>query len=250
MIRSALGSVLVAAQSGQSVESASAETALQGFTENLPPLNFAAAGGPAGFSVDLLRMMASVAGLSLDIQVQPWIRAMRSASEAKNSVLFSLARLPEREPLYQWVGPISERRIMVYRLSRRADIRFAGFDQLQGLRIGVVRESAAAKRLLALGLKPEVEIEWALDDAGNLRKLLAGRMDLLVMLDWAAAWNLNQHKLPFASLTEVAELDTELSYWYGLHPDSDSAIKLRLQAALDRLKRDGRYASLRAKYFD
>ena len=137
---------------------------LQGFTENLPPLNYA--GGPAGadgFSVELLRLMAGEAGLSLDIQVQPWIRAMRSASEANNTVLFSLARLPEREALFQWVGPISERRIVIYRLKRRSDIRFSSLEQLNGLhglRIGAVRESATAKRLLALGLLPEVNIRY------------------------------------------------------------------------------------------
>ncbi|MCV2357534.1 transporter substrate-binding domain-containing protein [Paucibacter sp. TC2R-5] len=223
---------------------------LQAFTENLPPLNFSGASGPAGFSVDLLRMMAGEAGLGLDVQVQPWIRAMRSAAESKHSVLFSLARLPEREALFQWVGPISERRIVIYRLARRTDIHFTGLQQLQGLKIGVVRESAAAKRLLAMGLTPEAEIEWAQDDASNLRKLLAGRMDLLVMLDWAAAWNLKQHQLPFASLTELAAMDTDLSYWYGLHPEIEPTIKHGLQSALDRIKLDGRYAALRRRYFD
>ncbi len=230
--------------------------ALLGYTENLPPLNYAGPAGAAGFSVELLRLMVGEAGLSLDIQVQPWVRALRSAGEANNTVLFSLARLPEREPLYQWVGPISERRIVIYRLKRRSDIRFPGLEQLQGLqglhglRVGAVRESAAAKRLLALGLQPEVDIEWAFDDASNLRKLLAGRMDLLVMLDWAAAWHLREHKLPFASLTEVAALDTSVSYWFGLHPQGDPAVRQRLQAALDKLKRDGRYAKLRTRYFD
>ncbi|MCV2370087.1 substrate-binding periplasmic protein [Roseateles oligotrophus] len=226
---------------------------LQGFTENLPPLNFTATGSSgeaAGFGVELLRLMAREAGLSLDIQVQPWIRAMRSAGEANNTVLFSLARLPEREPQFQWVGPISERRIVIYRLSKRSDIRFTGLEQLQGLRLGVVRESASAKHLLALGLKPEVDLEWGSDDASNLRKLLAGRMDLLVMLDWAAAWHLRQHKLPFSSLTEVAVLDASLSYWYGLHLQIEPSVKRRLQTALDHIKRDGRYAALRLRYFD
>ncbi len=223
---------------------------LQAFTENLPPLNYATPAGAAGFSVDLLRLMASEAGLSLDIQVQPWVRAKRSAGEASNTVLFSLARLPERESQFQWLGPISERRIVIYRLSKRSDIDYAGLQRLQGLRLGVVRESTAAKRLLNAGLKPEADIEWALDDVSNLRKLLAGRMDLLVMLDWAAAWNLRQHQLPFATLTELATLDSRLSYWYGLHPKIDPSTKQRLQAALDRLKRDGRYAALRAQYFN
>ncbi|MEJ6005690.1 transporter substrate-binding domain-containing protein [Paucibacter sp. AS339] len=223
---------------------------LHGFTENLPPLNYSGETGPAGFSVELLRMMASEAKLKLDIEVQPWVRAVRSAGESRDSLLFSLARLPEREAQYQWVGPISERRIVIYRLSKRTDLSFAGFGELGGSRLGAVRESAAGKQLLALGLKSDEDIEWAQDDASNLRKLLASRMEYLVMLDWAAAWNLRQLKLPFSALTQVHELDTRLSYWYGLHQNFDPATRQRLQAALDALKRDGRYAKLRQRYFE
>ncbi|MFY7865966.1 substrate-binding periplasmic protein [Roseateles sp.] len=223
---------------------------VKGFTESLPPLNYASDTGAAGFSVELLRMMANEAKVKLDIEVQPWTRAMRSAAETRDSVLFSLARLPEREPLYQWLGPISERRIVIYRLSKRKDLVFEGLMPLRGGRLGVVRDSASGKQLLAQGLKSEEEIEWAQDDASNVRKLLASRMEFLVILDWAAAWQMRQLKLPFSALTQVHELDTRLSYWYGLHPSLDPALRQRLQAALDGLRRDGRYAKLRRHYFD
>lgn len=239
-----------AAAAGASSASSATAPVLRGLTENLPPLNYSGEAGPAGFSVDLLRLMAREARVKLDVEVQPWVRAVRVAAEMRDSVLFSLARLPEREAQYQWVGPISERRIVIYRLSQRRDLVFTGLKQLQGSRLGVVRESASSKQLLALGLKPEEEIEWAQDDASNLRKLLASRMDYLVILDWAAAWHLRQHKLPYSSLTQVYELDTRLAYWYGLHPNGDPLIRQRLQAALDTLKRDGRYAKLRRQYFE
>jgi polar amino acid transport system substrate-binding protein len=246
-----LGALLPAFPAAVAAGSSSAATpVLRGLTESLPPLNYLGDAGPAGFSVELLRLMAREAQLRVDVEVQPWVRAVRAATEMRESVLFSLARLPERETQYQWVGPISERRIVIYRLSKRSDLVFSGLNQLQGSRLGVVRESAAGKQLLALGLKPEEDIEWAQDDASNLRKLLASRMEYLVMLDWAAAWQLRQHKLPYSSLTQVHELDTRLAYWYGLHPNCDPLIRQRLQAALDTLKRDGRYAKLRRHYFE
>jgi polar amino acid transport system substrate-binding protein len=117
------------------------------------------------------------------------------------------------------------------------------------LRLGVSRDSASSKQLLAEGLRPETELELGLDDATNLRKLLAGRMDLIVLLDWAAAWHLRELKLPYATLTPVLSLDAEKSYWYGLPPDTDPALVKRLQDALDRIKRDGRYERLRLRYF-
>ncbi len=229
---------------------AEAPQELVGFTENLPPLNYADGGVPRGFSTELLKAMTADAGLRLRIEVLPWQRSVQEASRHPDSVLFSLTRTPERETQFRWVGPISPRRILVYRLSHRTDVRPASLKQLNGWRLGVTRDSAAARTLLAEGLRPEVELELGLDDATNLRKLLAGRMELIALLDWAAAWHLRELKLPYTTLTPVLPLDVDKSYWYGLPVDSDPAIARRLQTALDRIRRDGRYERLRQQYFE
>ncbi|MET0519505.1 MAG: transporter substrate-binding domain-containing protein [Burkholderiaceae bacterium] len=228
---------------------AGAAPALHGLTENLAPLNYEEGGQARGFSSELLRLMAADAGLPLAIEVLPWQRAVQRAAQQAGSVLFSLTRMPERETQYQWVGPISARRIMVYRLSRRDDVRPASLQQLGGLRVGVVRDSAAARQLQAELARPADELEWAVDDATNLRKLLAGRMELLAMLDWAAAWHLRQLRLPYATLSPVLPMDVGRSYWFGLPADADPALVRRLQGALDRIRRDGRYERLRQRYF-
>ena len=223
---------------------------LVAFTESLPPLNYAENGEARGFSSELLKAMAADAGLTLHMQVLPWQRSVQEASRRADSVLFSLTRTPERETQYRWVGPISPRRILVYRLSHRTEVRPTSLKQLNGWRLGVSRDSAAAKQLIADGLRPDTELELGLDDATNLRKLLAGRMDLIVLLDWAAAWHLRELKLPYATLTPVRPMDVDKSYGYGLPVAGDPATARRLQAALDRIRRDGRYERLRQRYFD
>lgn len=230
---------------------------LQAFTEHLPPLNFQdASGHAAGFSTELLRLIAAQARVNVEIQVQPWPRAIQAAAAQANHILYSLTRLPEREGKYRWVGPISERRIMLYSLSQRRDLpalkdlrQLLELQQQRGLKVGVVRESAAAKLLQNEGLRAGEELELALDDGSNVRKLLARRMDYIVLLDWAASWHLQQLRLNYKTLQPVLELDTRHSYWFGLHPDSDELLVQSLQAALDQLRRDGRYARLRQKYF-
>lgn len=222
---------------------------LLGITENLPPLNYQDEQGAQGFSVELLRLMAAQAGLGLELQVLPWARAVQMAEANANSVLFSLTRTPEREAQFQWVGPITRRRILIYRLASRSDLQMQQLDELGGARIGVVRNSAADRSLQAAGLRPGIELEQGLDDATNMRKLLAGRMEYITLLDWAAAWNLRQMQLPYDTLRAVMEQDATRSYFYGLRPDADPALVQRLQAALERLRRDGRYERLRQRYF-
>ncbi|MFG6468236.1 substrate-binding periplasmic protein [Roseateles sp. BYS87W] len=225
------------------------EPVLLGVTENLAPLNYLEDGLAQGFSVELLRLMTAQAGLRLELQVLPWQRAMQVAEGSANSVLFSLTRTPEREAQFQWVGPIAQRRILIYKLASRTELTLTQLSELGSARIGVVRESAADKQLQAAGLKPGLQLEQGLDDATNVRKLLAGRMDYVALLDWAAAWNLRQLQLPYGTLQAVMEQDASRAYYFGLRPDADPALVRRLQAALDTLRRDGRYDKLRQRYF-
>jgi polar amino acid transport system substrate-binding protein len=226
-----------------------ADGTLHGFTENLAPLNFQDDLGPQGFSVDLLRLVAAAAGHPLALKVLPWQRAVQMAEAQPASVLFSLTRTPEREAQFQWVGPITQRRILVYKLASRTDLTLAQLGELGGARIGVVRDSATDRQLQAAGLKPGLQLEHGLDDATNVRKLLAGRMAYVALLDWAAAFHLRQLKLPYATLQPALELDVTKSYWYGLRPDGDAALARRLQAELDAIKRDGRYERMKQRYF-
>jgi polar amino acid transport system substrate-binding protein len=174
---------------------------------------------------------------------------VQQAEARPGSALFSLTRTPEREAQFQWVGPIAQRRVLVYRLASRPDLKLAQLPELGCARIGVVRDSAADRQLQAAGLRPGVQLEQGLDDATNVRKLLAGRMEFVTLLDWAAAWAMRQLQLPYATLQPVMALDVAKSYWYGLHHEAEPALVRRLQAELDAIKRDGRYDKLRQRYF-
>jgi len=95
---------------------------LTALTEQLPPLNMEMDGRVTGFSSELLDMMAADAGIPLRKQVLPWARAYDRALRHSDVILYSLVRTPERESLFRWVGPISPRRIVLYRWADRTDI--------------------------------------------------------------------------------------------------------------------------------
>ncbi|MBH9553710.1 substrate-binding periplasmic protein [Inhella gelatinilytica] len=230
--------------------SVAASPALQAFTENLPPLNYEDERSARGFSVELLEAMAAQAKLGVSIKVLPWARAIQTAQHTPNSVLFSLTRTAEREAQYLWVGPISDRRIMVYQLARSQPIAARSLDDLRSLRVGAVRESATARQLEEQGFGAGRLLDLAPDYGANVRKLLAGRVDVIVSQDWTVAWHLAQHRLPFSTVRAVMPYDADKSYWFGLRLDTDPAVVQRLQAALDTLRKDGRYDRLRGRYFE
>ena len=228
---------------------------LSALTEALPPLNYELDGKVVGFSSDLLDLMAKEAELTVVKRVLPWARAYDMVSRQPNTLIYSLARTPEREALFHWVGPISSRRILLYRLNDRADISLKSLDDARAYRIGVVRESASAKGLIKLGFPingPQDDIGPGLDlgvqDESNMKKFMARRFDLLVSLDWAAAYNAKNVGLSPDDLHPAWVLDESLSYWYGLNLATDPDVAKKLNAALQKIKNDGRYLLLKQKY--
>jgi polar amino acid transport system substrate-binding protein len=228
---------------------------ISALTESLPPLNYEQDGKVVGFSSELLDLIAKEADITVHKQLLPWSRAYDMVGRQGNTLIYSLARTPEREGLFQWVGPISARRILLYRHSDRTDISIKTLDDARPYRIGVARESAAAKGLIKQGfvingaqdvLGPGLDL--GAHDESNMKKFIAKRFDLLVSLDWAAAYNAKNAGLGGDDLQAVWVLDESLSYWYGLNPATDPEVARRLNVALQKVKNDGRYLVLKQKY--
>ncbi len=221
---------------------------LAAYTEQLPPLNYQDGAQITGFATDLLRMVAHDADLSLSIELQPWARAYRTVLEAPDSVIFSITRTPEREPLFYWVGPISPRQIKLYSLNARRDISLQTEADLMRYTHGAMFESAAAKKLAGLGLQPGRGLDLGATDEITLKKLLLGRTDTVAMLDWAMAWQLKQQNLNPRLVRPIWLLDGGSQYWFALNRSTPLQKVKRLQAALNQISADGRMHTLRQKY--
>nr|WP_315848987.1 transporter substrate-binding domain-containing protein [uncultured Rhodoferax sp.] len=247
--------LLVALLAGGPWASAQPQTpVLQALTESLPPLNYEQDGKITGFASELLDLMVADAGISLQKQLLPWVRAYDRATKPGDTVLYSLVRTPEREPLFRWVGPIGPRRILLYKWADRTDIQPKTLDDVRNYRIGTTLESAATKNLIKQGFVPMPTdgaasgLEQGANDEQNMRKFIAKRFDLLVSLDWAAAYNAKNAGIDPADLVPALVLDDSLNYWYGLNLSVDPDVAKRLNAALQKLRNDGRYTQLRQKY--
>ncbi|NHR06543.1 amino acid ABC transporter substrate-binding protein [Chromobacterium haemolyticum] len=220
---------------------------IKAYTEDLPPLSYVENGRVKGYAAEALRLVAAEAGLSLEIDVQPWLRAYATVRKTPNALLFAMVRTPERETQFQWVGPIGPRRVFLYRLSARRDIRLAGAADARRYRVGALAGSAAFNRLAALDPRRE-GLDAGQDDAANLNKLLLDRVDLVAMLDWAMRWHLDKLKLPPRTAAPAYLLDGGGQYWFALNPDTPPQRVLRLQKALNRVAADGRLRRLRRSY--
>lgn len=228
---------------------------LTALTESLPPLNYEVDGRVTGFSSELLDMMAKEAGLTLNKQVLPWPRAYDMAIRLPDTLVYSTVRTAEREALFQWVGPISSRRILLYKHRDRTDISLKTLDDARAYRIGTTHDSAATRNLLKQGFQindpraPKAPgLDIAQHDEMNMKKFVARRFDLLLSLDWAEAYNARNARVDPDEIQPAWVLDDSLSYWYAVNLGTDPEVARKLNAALAKLRDDGRYLELKRKY--
>ncbi|MCW1246419.1 ABC transporter substrate-binding protein [Pseudomonas sp. SAICEU22] len=225
-----------------------AETSLVLLTENFPPYNMAKNGknfaqdeNIHGIAVDIVREIFKRADISYSLTLRfPWERIYKLALEKPGYGVFVMARLPEREKLFKWVGPIGPDDWVML---AKADSKIAldSLEQARQYRIGAYKGDAIAETLAKQGLKPIV----VLRDQDNARKLVNGQIDLWATGDPAGRYLARQEG--------VSDLKTVLRFnsaelYLALNKDVPDNVVARLQKALDELRKEGAVDAIMARY--
>ncbi|MBG0790145.1 MAG: transporter substrate-binding domain-containing protein [Desulfovibrionaceae bacterium] len=210
--------------------------------------------GIHGSAVEIVSTIMDMADNTLtagDFKDIIWARALETVKSHSGTAIICLARTPQRERIYKWVGPVGEVVLGLYAQKNR-NMRFRPEDESPKSRIGVVRGSAAAHILLNSCGMEECDLRFVKDDETQFKMLKKGRLDLITQSDTGAL--LTMKKLGFDSNEfEMVHVLDELKLYLALNIETDDAFVSRLQAALDGLKQpddDGnsRFDAIRAKY--
>lgn len=217
-------------------------------TENFPPYNMATDGknfapqtNITGIAAEIVRAMFERANIGYSMTLRfPWDRIYKLALENPGYGVFVTARLPEREQLFKWVGPLGpDDWIMLARSD--SPIRLNALADALQYRIGAYKGDAIAEELTRQGLNPIT----VLSDKDNARKLLEGQIDLWATGDPAGRY--------LARQAGITGLKTVLRFnraelFLALNKDTPDEVVQKLQMALDQLRKEGLVDNIFRKY--
>lgn len=215
-----------------------------------PPLSYEEGGQRSGYIAEILDAMLHELPITTQSHYLPVARAFQTLAAQKNTLMYPVTRLPERESLYEWIGPVAQRSITVYKLKTRKDIQISQISDLNHYRLGIVRELASSKSLIANPAINKENIDFAPTPESNFRKFLLGRNDLIVASEWTAIYMMRSMNHSMRELEPVMVLDQQHQYYIALNKNSNPELVSRLRAAFYRLEKSGLLEQLKQKYLD
>lgn len=210
-------------------------------TEEWPPYNYAEDGAAAGLVTEVVRAALDRAGFDYTIKVLPWARAYSLALHDPDVLIYSMLKLPQREPLFQWVrldGLGVE--MQLFRPRHREDIRIETLDDAKAYRVGLTRDSAPHHFLLRHGFQEGVNLFPVSDELLNARKSEPGnnRIDLTTGDPLSQGYRLRQAGLPADYWVRVLPLfSTDIYMAFSLSTPPETVERVR--KALRQLRDEG-----------
>ncbi|MEM5527841.1 transporter substrate-binding domain-containing protein [Gammaproteobacteria bacterium AS21] len=217
-------------------------------TEHFPPYNFEVDNQAQGLATEVVQAVLQQLKLDVDIEFYPWARAYELAQTEKNILIYSIARIPERENLFQWVGTIASYKTSLYKLKANKEIKVNTLEQAKQYEIGLSlndvivtylqRHQFPSLKTLSTGLL-------------NIRMLANDRIDLIAYDEASFSYALQEEGVEDALFEKVYTLD-ELSdqLYMAFSPRSDKALVKAFADALQVIKANGSYEQIQKKYIN
>ncbi len=215
-------------------------TELRLLTENVVPVNYIENGEWKGSTAEIVKEIARRLGIAAPIESVPWARGYKMALSQPNVALFSMARTPDREAQFHWVGPVGLFRSAFY-APRGTRLVIDSLDQARNVQsIGTYKDDVRETYLLKLGF---TNLDSTNSNESNLRKLLNDRIDL-----WATstmeAFSVPRQMGLDASLIEHVYTFQEFEMYIAMSKGTPRHTVDRWQAALDGMKADGAFMTI------
>lgn len=213
-------------------------------TEEYPPVTFMKNGKPSGFVTDMVRDIAARQGIPDTIRLTSWNNAYNMALLYPKVVLFSAERMPEREKLFQWVGPVGKNSTIFY-ARNGSGIRLNSLEEAKKIAaIATTTNWFTEQHLKREGFK---NLLSSPDPRSNVRQLMNGEVQLSIFTDITIPEIAREAGYSMDDLEPVFTVG-QTYFYIAMSRDTPADVVHAWQSTLDSLKKDGTFEKTYRRY--
>jgi polar amino acid transport system substrate-binding protein len=157
------------------------------------------------------------------------------AQEEPNHMLFAVARTPERESLFKWVGPIYHADMMLFALKNK-NFKIRNINDAKKFRIGVLRKDIGETILKEAGFSGD-----SLSSVNTLSQLIqmleTGHIEMICTTEASMKRVLFKDKSLYVKYKPVFLVE-EINVFYAFNRSTDDAVITKFQKALESINEE------------
>ncbi|BBO87425.1 substrate-binding periplasmic protein [Desulfosarcina ovata] len=200
-----------------------------------------------GLSTEIVTAVLDRAGLSAKFYLYPWKRAIVTAADQKDVLIYPLMRIKERENNFIWVAPVFNAEISLYKLKKRTDITITSLDDARKYTIGVLRGAAMHQHLLSHGFVDNQQLRIFGSNRKSVELLFKERIDLIADNPMVVSYEAQKVGFSMTETQKVLHLFENEAYMAFGKGSSEKYVE-RLKKALEHLRSEGTIETICEKY--
>ncbi len=219
---------------------------------NWPPFTLEDHGkATKGLSLDLMKAVFSQLKIEVEIDLLPQKRMLAYLKSGKRDGATVISKNKERLKFLDYTEPIFQKRGFVYYLAgRKPAIKWEKYEDLKGLRIGVVSGHNYGDEFTAAVAKHGLILDEVTNQKMNFAKLLSGRIDAFLCIEQTA----KKYQREKAYKGKIVHADKSYySKGYHIAFSKKSPAKTlipRVNEVILKMTKDGTLAKIIAKHTD
>jgi polar amino acid transport system substrate-binding protein len=217
------------------------ENTIQIITEEGYPLNYLdpLSNSVEGFSTELVRAVMDDTGLDYEIVIKPWPRAYADATNIKNILLFSVARMEARENDLIWLFKILTVENKVYSLSSNRPHQEISLAELKQSKIAVVQNGMNDNYLKNNDFQ---ELVYVNNLKHSLKLVQRNRLDYFASSIVGIYQHIKKNNLKLSDYKAVLDLEgNNPTLYLATNPNTDENIIKRITSSYKKIYNSGLY---------
>jgi len=218
-------------------------------TEHLAPFQIVNSNTITGFSTEIVQAALDKSELDYKIESYPWSLSFNRAMYEENICIYSLARIPDRELMFQWIGHITTSTISFYTLKGKP-LNISNLNDAKKYKTAVIEDDVTHHFLLSKGFV-EGENLYVMRNYDALLKLLetpSRQIDLIIIND-DLIYSRVKSKKEASKYLNVHMLDElTLDFYFACSLNTAKDIVSKLTAEMKKLEDLGLYLTIRNKW--